>query len=208
MKHRFECLDLVRAMMVIGQEWEADTTLESASAIVKAEVKRRVKAVKLSHEEQDPYVDFGYVPSHRPDRIQAARRFVQRQLFEKLHPGPHLLNYRQREAKKRAAWSIIGNAALPLPDRIESALQVIAMHFARSVWSALSDGDPLAFLRHPGFREYARHYLHADPDFWAERFRPDVAAVLLDLYPKPAHQRIAPGRTYWNNINNESGVTA
>lgn len=197
--------DLARAMMAAGLEWETDETAESAASRVLTEVRRRIKAVasELSTIDRSPLIDFTYAPSVRADRNQAARRIVLRALFEALHPGVTLFPYRGRENLKHEAWKQVGDTGLPVPARVEGAEQVIAAHYARSALSSLDASDPLSFVRHPGLPEYTRHYLHAAPDFWRDRFGDDVAGELLARYPAPVLLRIGAGKTYWGSADME-----
>ncbi|MCG8996630.1 hypothetical protein LH435_04775 [Laribacter hongkongensis] len=197
--HVYSNSEIRTAFAAIGVRYYEGMAIEEAIMMVRRFISEQMQSITLSGNSPDPLSGISYDPGNRADCLYVKRAIAQRQLFMTLHPGAPLINYPEREALKNKASVMVRNHDLPLPTRCEWAEQWIAAYFARSVTGSLSADDPLSFVCHPGFREYASHYLHADPAETSLRYGAEVAGVLLARYPAPDVLRIGPGVTLWQD---------
>jgi hypothetical protein len=146
----------------------------------------------------DPVTGLVYDPADRADCRQVRTLNALYELFEARQPGISLLTHLPQEKCKEHGWALVLDSSLPLVARIGGAHAVIESHYARSASASLSCDDPLSFTWHPGYDEYAAHYLHASPEHWRESFGAAVFDALTVIYPAPLGAiRLAAGQTYW-----------
>lgn len=80
--------------------------------------------------------------------------------FERLHPEVPLLPYNEREKLKQEGHT--QRHAATLPERAEGYEKILRAHYARSAMDWLDTTDPFSYLGHPGYVEFARHYVAHD----------------------------------------------
>lgn len=97
------------------------------------------------------------------------------------------LDYDGREALKQEGWELYHSGATA-EEQAEGALKIIRSHFHRSLETAECDKRA-----HPGFHEYARHWLASDDTLITGPAR----KILDGQYPAPAQPRIAKGKSYY-----------
>lgn len=190
---------LRRAMAAFGIPDEGIIDREVLGIFAESEMRRLAETVELSGQVPDPVCDLSYIPSRSEDRMRVRRTIALRQMFGRLHPSVPLWPYRAREYVKHLAWRVVHDPAASLERRLEAALRIVRAHFARSASATLRTEEPLSFVAHPGFDEYARHYLHADPSDTIRRFGENVGKELMTRFTRPDKLRIGPGKTYWDS---------
>ncbi|MDR5777706.1 MULTISPECIES: hypothetical protein [unclassified Caballeronia] len=190
---------LRRALAAFNIPDDFELTPKAVRAVAEREVRKLIRSVKLSGQSPDPTCDFHYAPERAADRVTVRRMIVMHQLFERLHPGVPLWPLAEREEIKHLAWRVVHNPDASFEQRLDAALRVMKTHYARSVRSTLRTHSPLSFAVHPGFDEYARHYIHSDPTDIVRRFGEKITQELLALYTRPDPVRIGPGSTYWRS---------
>jgi predicted transcriptional regulator len=108
--------------------------------------------------------------------------------FEKLHPEVPLADYNERERIKREAHGVVLNRDLSVAKRTDAAVGIIKAHYQRSAQSSLNPDSPSSINRHPGFSEYAKHYVKSVS--LAKTFGDDVYDELVRRFPLDGPSRM------------------
>lgn len=108
--------------------------------------------------------------------------------FERLHPEVPLADYDDREKIKQDAYVVIHNKALPVTKRTDAAVDIIKAHYQRSAQSSLNPDSPISIKHHPGFVEYASHYVKSVS--LAKTFGDDVYDELVQRFPLDGPSRM------------------
>ncbi|PHV09320.1 hypothetical protein CSQ96_02200 [Janthinobacterium sp. BJB412] len=114
--------------------------------------------------------------------------------FEKLHPEVALADYNERERIKREAHGIVHNRDLTVTKRTDAAVDILKAHYQRSAQSSLSPDSPSSINRHPGFSEYAKHYVKSVS--LAKTFGDDVYGELVRRFPLNGPSRMGDTPTW------------
>lgn len=108
--------------------------------------------------------------------------------FEKLHPEVPLADYNERERMKRKANDVVHNRDLSVAKRTDAAVDIIKAHYQRSAQSSLNTDSPSTIKHHPGFAEYAKHYVKSVS--LAKTFGDDVYDELVRRFPLDGPSRM------------------
>jgi hypothetical protein len=138
-----------------------------------------------------------YNPRDENDILTVKRTIWLMRQFEALHPEVRLLPYDEREQIKAAANSRIADVSLAMEDRVAAYTDLMRAHFMRSAMDSLREDDPISYQNHPGFDEYARHYVRAADANNMEVANIPLFDALAKKYPLQGPSCITPGSSYW-----------
>lgn len=124
---------------------------------------------------------FVYNQNDAEEVLMIKRKLLLFQEFEKLHPTVPLMDYPEREKLKEKAWSVLHDQTLPTSDRANAAVDILKAHFMGSARGRINPEHPSSIKLHPGFDEYAKHYLRGVS--LAKSFPDEVYEELLHRYP-------------------------
>ena len=137
-----------------------------------------------------------FSPTEAEDVKAVKRTIALLDAFENRH-AVRIMKYSDREAAKAAGRQEACDPNMSLTQKVLGAEKVIQAHFSRSVMDSLNTDEPFSYLDHPGFEEYAQHYIASDYPSTAHYDR-DVVEALHTKYPPPQTElRIRKGTSYW-----------
>ncbi len=132
-----------------------------------------------------------------PEDLKALKRkYHLLDAFERLHPEVAIMPYAEREEVKRHGHELKarGRAAGDLAAQVEGYERIMRAHFARSAESSLDVSSPFSYLDHPGYDEFARHYVAADLEQRNEST--ELLRALQARWPSPPG-RVRVKGSYW-----------
>lgn len=114
--------------------------------------------------------------------------------FAHLHPEVPLQKYDEREELKERGRAMLNASVASLEERVEGYELVMQAHFMRSAWDFLDPSRAFSYLEHPGYAEFARHYVAHDVA--AGLVEGNLALELQRHHPAPEGPVMVKG-SYW-----------
>lgn len=147
----------------------------------------------------------GSICPNEPEDVHTLKRiYFLLDAFERLHPEVAIMPYAEREDIKQRGRELQarGHAAGDLAAQLEGYGQVMRAHFARSAEASLDPASPYSYLDHPGYDEFARHYVAWDA---RQGDQPQLLRALQARWPAPAGALRVQG-SYWRPKTNQEAV--
>lgn len=130
-----------------------------------------------------------------PDDVATLKRTYRLlDAFEHEHPEVPLLTYNDREDLKTRGRALLDSPNSSLQQRVKGYEMVMRAHYARSAMESLDPSRAFSNLDHPGYKEYAAHYVAADVR--TGEIKQDLARALQEKYVPPQGEVKVRG-SYW-----------
>lgn len=176
-------------------EWACEQTDKTASQALRSYMRKFIdevmakKASKMVIETSNSDGAQFVYNKNDPEEVLAIKKkiFLCRE-FEKFHPSVPLEDYVVRERLKQKAYSTLHNQDLSASVRADAAVDLIKAHFMASARGSINPDRPTSIKLHPGFDEYAKHYIRTVE--LVQSFPKDVYDELARRYPLDGPSRM------------------